>query len=358
MRIFPNNSHIDTLFYCLYDKKERIRELRVRQENGVLSESARSRMAEIKDEIEALETEIKVVESRIAQEGSIVVIGSESSSSGTVGVETAEPRAAARQLEVLRNHLLADLQRLDESSAIRLLLVMVNDAVETKFRLEQEGKSLAALKAQLQEVETARDELVRVIQKNNLDYSSKIDSLKSENETKVSYLLQQLRVLEDRVKQMPSSKGSLSPGKKVKQAEELTSAIATSLSSRPSSASPSPVSVWASVVGRRSQSTPRDSEDAVNVSSDSLVSAFQQPRGGGARPGTAPYHASTSSTVRPQSAASAATEPGDRINSDDELQRKWLAERQRREQLEKRNVELARELRTLRSGNDKNSGVN
>jgi hypothetical protein len=319
-------------------------------------------MAEIKDEIEALETEIKVVESRIAQESSVVEVGSGLSSSGTAGVESAEPRAAARQLEVLRNHLLADLQRLDESSAIRLLLVMVNDAIESKFRLEQEGKSLGSLKVQLQEVEAARDELVRVIQKNNLDYSSKIDSLKSENETKVSYLLQQLRVLEERAKQMPASKSSLSPAKKIKQAEELTSAIATSLGSRPSSASVSPVSVWASVVGRRSQSTPRDPEDAVNVSSDSLVSAFQPHRGGWARPGTAPYQAPSSvTTIRPQSAVSAVSEAGaggERAAADDELQKKWLAERQRREQLEKRNVELARELRSLRSENEAKSGTN
>jgi hypothetical protein len=156
------------------------------------------------------------------------------------------------------------------------------------YRLEQTIQDVNHLKVQLDDKKSEYDQLSLLYHKTRGDMTRKISKQQKEYEDKISFLLQQLRDAEVKL-------------------HESTSLLRSSLDKSRSS-----------MIGK---------------------DLFIRPKTGGSMSGG--NESITQSII-----------PSDAINpreSYDELSRKWTAERQRREQLEKRNGELIRELRSLRS---------
>ena len=230
---------------------------------------------------------------------------------------------------------------------------------------------------------TERDKLSEAIKRSNLEFAAKVDALKTENETKVAFLVQQLRGAEDKARSSaagahmrrssagggmsaPGSSEVMSPSSRAFSVmfDATKSAAATTIN-RPTTAGVS--ATWANMSNRHR--TPGDSDPpfAVEVGSPGasvseisrrMASQKQALRGSAdgdtvltesfdGRSAASSSYNNTSNGDKKNAAIAPA--PGPSPGADVELKRKWTAEKQRREQLEKRNMELTRELRSLRS---------
>jgi hypothetical protein len=215
---------------------------------------------------------------------------------------------------------LAELQRLDEGSTARLLLYVATEMVEDRYKIQREDVSLKKVLAKIDDLAAEKERIVETMQKNTLEFAAKLDSQKSESETKISFLIQQLKGAEERLKNsgIQLSKSTLSSSKDHTAIDEVHSLKEKSnLSSRPATAT----AAWASIVGN-------SSENSINLVPDQIKFTKK---------------------ISPQNEESIINSNIQKSEQDEEMKRRWQAEKQRREQLEKRNMELAKELRTLKA---------
>lgn len=110
--------------------QERQRELKMRLDNGVLSETALSKLNDLQDNLDTLNSEIQFVENRMT-----------SSESVRNGIANPWDTPIHKKSSVThdterskRDELFADLQRMDEATTTRLLLFLTHQMIETKFR--------------------------------------------------------------------------------------------------------------------------------------------------------------------------------------------------------------------------------
>jgi hypothetical protein len=176
------------------------------------------------------------------------------------------------------------------------------------FSIQKDEEEARRIKLQLEEIQSANDNLKDAISKINSEYSSKIEAQKKDSEAQVLYLVQQLRVAEAKLRS--ESAGVWNNGDRIGEGSHgssLKSAVNTK-DSRPRTAG-------AALGG----TTDRSNVDLIEKKKTGEISI---------NPG------------------------GEVENNLDEvniIMKKWHAEKQRREQLEKRNVELTRELRSLKT---------
>lgn len=207
-------------------------------------------------------------------------------------------------------------------------------------RFEFGERSLSQTKNQVEEIIAERDKLAEALKQSNLEFAAKLDTQKSENENKISFLVQQLRSAEEKVKN--SAVGAVSTPKSV---------------SVPGSSE---------VLSPSSMAFSKMFEN--NLNSNSYIS---RPSTANAVPswGRGSVHSFAAGEVTENSKSSPVEKKSQLLHKDrdtvltgsisstnhtaiDDIQRKWQAERQRREQLEKRNMELTRELRSIRKSNN------
>lgn len=252
-------------------------------------------------------------------------------------------------------------------------------------RLTKEDHSCAQLKSQLEEMSAERDKLSEAMKRSNLEFAAKVDALKTENETKVAFLVQQLRGAEDKVRSSavgatmrrsgvgsggsaPGSSEAMSPSSRAFSLmfDATKSAAATTIN-RPNTAGVS--AAWANVGNRHRTSGEAAWPFAVEVGSPGAsvseisrrMASKKQSLRGSADGDTVLTESCEGRSINSNSIMNNDTTSSNHLwhknssmiapapSGDDELKRKWTAEKQRREQLEKRNMELTRELRSLRN---------
>lgn len=250
------------------------------------------------------------------------------------------------------------------------------------FRLAKEEGNVSQLKHQIEDLSGDRDKLSAALKQINHEFSAKIDAQKTENETKVAFLVQQLRGAESKLKNGAGALSRSGVGSVVMSSSEVlppssrafslmldaTKTAAAGTINRPSTAGAS--AAWASVTNRQRASANLDRKIGTSPSSVSGTSVSEiSRRMANQRAGqisSSDFDAVQTETCnvisnihnnitakKASCGASPVNDAGDMVTKEEEekLRRKWLAEKQRREQLEKRNMELTRELRNIRKSN-------
>lgn len=195
-----------------------------------------------------------------------------------------------------KDRLLQLLQGLESSGGVVLLLHAVSELLDLKLRVSQESSSSDLWQKRCQDLEVVQQRLQDASKRYRTDMSERIASVKAEQEVKIEFLLQQLRESEAQVKALDSGIGP----------EDQTSRAR-----RPQSAG---------VIG----ALPRPPKACSYLSSGERQPTSES--GSGGEEGLALA-----------------------LETENAKLKHWLkSERQRREQMEKRNGELTRELRAMR----------
>lgn len=174
-----------------------------------------------------------------------------------------------------------------------------------RYRLEKNTQHVKDMQLKLEDKCSEFDQLATVLHRTRSDMSQKISRQQKDFDEKISFLLQQLRDTEVKL-------------------HENSNMLRNSLESQSSKAN-------ISVSGTNSN---------VGGAMDMFI-----------RPKTGPARTSMTISVKSMNDGLRSSKEDEEQNVEDneELMRKWSAEKQRREQLEKRNGELIREIRVLRS---------
>jgi hypothetical protein len=216
--------------------------------------------------------------------------------------------------------LASDASKLD-AGAEELITQLLDMVVQHRTESSGSSGALKQLQQQFEDKTAEYDEVVRTMQKARTEAMRRQEQQKREAEDKISFLLNQLRAAEARRAQEDhGSSGSVSGSSQRREefsapysvANRVTSQFATTTggTSRPVSASGA-----------------ADPRRALGASLAVRTSGHYRP----------PSDAQLSDMAR--------LEPGE-LNK--EIERRWMAEKERREQLERRTTEMARELRQLR----------
>lgn len=167
-------------------------ELSHRLANGVLGPDALSRMQDIRDELETLDTEISLNEVRLAEEKRRI-----RKAGGTPADDSVE-QVLLREME--------DLQPAEPGRGLYSTLSQMAQAlVETKFRAGVDSAAVQALQTKLDDQQGESDELMQAMQKARGDALRKAEQQRLEYEDKIAFLLQQLRASEARLIDTSSS---------------------------------------------------------------------------------------------------------------------------------------------------------
>ena len=206
-------------------------ELSHRLANGVLGPDVLSRMQDIRDELETLETEISLNEVRLAEEKRRI---------RKAGGAPADESSSVEQV------LLREMEEMQPAEPGRSLYAalshMAQALVEAKFRAGVDSAAVQALQAKLDDQQGESEELVHAMQKARGDALRKAEQQRLEYEDKIAFLLQQLRASEARLIDTSSSL------RKSQAAEALRSSVdAARPLPRPSSSSLASVAASVSV---------------------------------------------------------------------------------------------------------------
>jgi len=277
--------------------KEHKLELQARVERGVLKESDANRVTVIKDELEALGAERQLYSS------------TRSAVSGGRGRDEA----------LCQTELLRDIVRLTRSGGKQsgsreeglggALSFLVSAVLDEKVRNEKVLQEVKEQELMLNEKSEEFEQLALVLHRTRSDLGQKVERQKKEYEDKVAFLLMQLRTAE---LQAQSNSTLL---RKSFEAQDGTGSGRRIRGQRPSA------------------TTSQDDGDQGRISSSAL--GYVRPR---------PHTAQSYTATQSSNSRDTTKEEGDV----QELLRKYHGEKERREVLEKRNGELARELRALR----------
>lgn len=194
------------------------------------------------------------------------------------------------------------------------------------------------LRSQLEAKEAELEELQATMNRSRNEFLRRQEQAKREGEDKIAFLLQQLRQVESRgsVDRGPAGGSPQRPGSASTVPRRILNIHEGEESLHSEAVYRSDTKLFEAVlnnsgVGIRPKSSagPATPSTARRLSDTGLT---RQSRDGGSPSASGDFSASTSQQQQQQ-----------------EILRRWLSEKERREQLEKRNGELFRELRMLRS---------
>jgi len=234
---------------------------------------------------------------------------------------------------------------------LSLVIHFVSLLLDTKFRIEKEGATSGLLELRCEELETRNKAVQTALRRCRADVTRRLEAMRQEAEEKTGFLVQQLRESEGRAR----------------AAEER---LRTGASSKDSGRGRPVLSVYTEESEGDNGGDGDDDNDDDDVGSHtrSGSGSTQKPSSkrnlrnmdrsrntgqlGGERQGWDVQQSTSTSATPVVSQISSASELSVALESlereREKLDRRWRAEKQRREQLEKRNGELARDLRSLR----------
>lgn len=309
--------------------KEHRQECDDRLQRGALDDASLDQLQDLSEELETLNTEDELNQARIAHEklrlGKLeeTVFGRE-----RVSAEHFSEASCDRLWADFKQKVLRDEQARVDGNVEVLMQQLVGMVVQHRTESSDTASSLKQLQQQLDDKTAEYDEVVRTMHKARTDAARRQEQQKREAEEKIAFLLTQLRAAE------ASKRGVQDDASTVASDAFSQPLTARNTPIRPNQAVvslPPPPQLAASMVRPVSatdggfRSTLRNSQAA-----RTSVSA------GSHRP---PTDAMLSELLR--------QDPG-QLHM--EVERRWLAEKERREQLERRTAEMARELRQLRQG--------
>jgi hypothetical protein len=300
------------------------------QRGRFLDEQAQGVYMDLLEELETFDAEIGLNNANILHENLRLAKFAEAMSGGGGGAGAGGGGGMLSDADCL-NLLLRDLREQsimplrDAATGAKVEMVLthlIGTLVSHRTQTTDSSASLKLLQQQLDDKNSENEELIKTMQKSRAEAMRRQEQQKREGDEKVAFLLSQLRALEARRLQADDSASA-----SVSVAGASTSHSATNTGARPKSA----VSMHGGVGGGMSAARVSVSAGGSRPPSDAALSELV--RRGGA------VNASTSST----------TGSGGGYDINTEVGRRWLAERERRELLEGRNTEMAKELRELRA---------
>lgn len=208
--------------------------------------------------------------------------------------------------------------------------IMIQLLVKQRVKSGSHDQIIKQLKQQLETKSGDYDNLVKTMQKMRNDGIRRQEQLKKESEEKVNFLLQQMRVLEGKHSgNHHGHSGDVSHFSSPSSRPQSTSSTITS--SRPSS-SHGKAGLLTSTMSSMNKRNMTDL--LLQHLQESTVAALSNVKRGEETPRVDPSQVGNENQD---------------VNK--EVLQRWAAEKERREQLEKRNMELTKELRALRAGN-------
>lgn len=345
------HDEIENLQESIGTYEDHKREYEDRLQRGGLDDALLNQKQDLQEELETLDTEVELNQARMAHEklrlhkleDSVLGVKPASSLSST------RPRTtAAISQEDCYQALLSNLKAslyMDNPSAEARLDAAFKQVVEMLVQHRTQGTDSSALlkqvQQQLDDKSAEYEELVRNMQKSRSEAMRRQEQQKREAEDKIAFLLQQLRTAESR---------------RVHDDSSSQAGPSTPASSKNRGFSSTAQSTPDHQPARGAGSHESASQSASSSSAARPQSANYTAAGGSSG---VPSRGLTSGGVRTSVSAGSARPPSDAMLSElvrlapgdvnRELERRWLGEKERREQLEKRTVEMARELRQLRA---------
>ncbi len=285
-----------------------------------------------------------------------------------------------------KNDITGDVESLKEEEEyylLQLVQYLIQLFIEQQIVYTTSSNSTKLMQSQLEKKCAEYDQLIESMQKQRSESRKKYATLQKESEEKISFLLQQLRQLEQRnqVEQSINSALPVRPNSTTRNSRASTPMLQTQDSfplyppgTGEANASKMTIPTETAAHHRRSPSpslisstsdrlhTPSNTTTSATVTTsttsihhpprqqkkmiDQILHEYQQQHGIGAHGPAATAGNNPSAGVIGE---------GD-INQ--EILKRWIAERERREQLEKRYSELTLELRTMRSQQAENNNNN
>ena len=367
-----------------YAEHKREIQSRLDQSGNFLDPDALARLQELQEELETLDTEIELNGARIAHEhlrmgkltpptlSSSISSAKEQQVNDSAGVGRLAGDKVADQLkeEQLYDALVRDLQRLlsltlstsksnhsgDKASAnnsdpasaakvsavLRSLLSMVVDA---RWQSRGVDGTVQQLQQQLDDKAAEYDEVVRAMQRSRSEAQRRLEQQRKEAEEKIAFLLQQLRSAEAARRTLEAASTSASASIASRAVTPACNGAGMSLRGA-LSAAPVGISTEGSLrVGTagstgslHSQHSHVSTGTAFRLPSDAALSeAVQRMTRLGGAGGTGVAGGAGGEVLQWDAGAMGR-----------EVERRWHAEKERRELLEKRNAEISKELRELR----------
>lgn len=225
------------------------------------------------------------------------------------------------------------------NTARGLLRVFLQLLLKQRVKGGTHEQAVRQLKEQLESKCVDYDNLVKTMQKTRSEGLRRQEQLKKENEEKISFLVHQLRLLEG--KQLQQSQTMQFQQQQQQQLQLLQS-------SEPSSRPQSTASTINSARRPPSSARDRDRDTPMSTMTPTRLHSSSVSKRNMTELLAAQLHDHGShDNNNNNNHGGADPEHAQEINN--EILQRYAAEKERREQLEKRNIELAKELRALRS---------
>ncbi len=348
--------------------QEHQREYTERIHRGGLDDALLNQKQDLLEELETIHTEIELNQARMAHENlRLNKLEDAIASSGGNVVVKHTPRGAERALNTLpsdedcftalmrelkKNVMKTDNARSD-AKLEAMLKELVSTIVQQKTQTSDNSASIKQLQQQLDDKIAENEELVRTMQKSRTEAIRRQDQQKREADDKIAFLLHQLRTAESR--RAADDNHSVGSGA---SKHHLNNNHHHNSSSGGGSSARSEEGLAFSVANRNSSThgaTGAFSRPSSATATSGAAGAAGASPGWGQQPSTTLRSSVSAGGVRPPSDSMlselARLDPRD-VNK--EIERRWTSEKERREQLEKRNAEMVRELKQLRAAAAKN----
>lgn len=355
--------------FSIASYKEHKSELEDRLLKGVLPADLELKLQELQEEMQTIDTEIDLSHSRIRQEksklkkllpntaDSNVIIKKLISISDGIDYttnSTVEPIENLDDLHIISeysNWLVQDLynslklpmnstkNHSNNESALQLVVKFIaRMLLSEEFRSKADDLSIRQLQQQLDDKKAENDELTKLMQRSRNDLKKKLDQQKRESDDKIAFLLQQLRSVESKNLSSGMNSARSTPSHKMfeNESDNRSSSTAVGLPNVP----PRPKS--AINVAPNTARVPSVPTASMDLNDDGLrLSASIM---------NSPVSMGTLTTGRRKITDSLFAEQlkMDPTEMNREVMQRWLAEKERRELLEKKTLELSKELRLLR----------
>jgi chromosome segregation ATPase len=283
-----------------------------RLDRGGLDDAQLNQLQDLVEELETLDTEADLNEARLAQENHRLakLAGTAHGSPLSAGASPGVKVSGEAIWRDFKHDLLRDAEEAEATQ--HLLVQLVQMVLEHKLENSDGAEAVRSLQQQLDDKSAECDEAVRALQKTRTESLRRLEQQRRESEEKIAFLLNQLRAAEARRAQddQGASLGS---------------------TSRPQSR--------ANIAGNMGHLSARGGDGGLLPVPPAAPST--------SRPGTAALRLSGSYLRAPTDAQLSDLARQDPDGVHKEVERRWLAEKERRERLEKKTSEMAKTIRQL-----------
>jgi hypothetical protein len=222
-----------------------------------------------------------------------------------------------------------------------LVKILMSMMITERSKMSDNLETIKQLQQQYDDKCSEYDEVIKVMQRNRNESNRKLEQQSREADDKITFLLQQLRTAESSHRKQQQMHEVQHYSTLQHSSSRSTTPTLLQQSNRSSS--------YSDVI----QPTPNRSNKMLHLDMMSNTNGASRPSSAASLLSSSPSTAPTPRmSLRPSDQTLAEyirVDPSFDINR--EIERRWMAEKERRIQLEKRNVEMKREIKKLKEGN-------